>query len=69
MTARLTRLGRIGIGAAFVVQPQLWMRRWISTDAKRLTATLVARALGPLTRRASCAASSAASASSGREVA
>jgi hypothetical protein len=44
--ARFTAASRIAIGAAFLVQPQVWMRPWIGADASRPGSRLVARALG-----------------------
>jgi hypothetical protein len=44
--ARFTAACRVGIGAAFLTRPQLWMRPWIGADANRPQAKLLARALG-----------------------
>jgi hypothetical protein len=46
LVARFTAACRIAIGAAFVAQPQVWMRPWIGRDARRPTARLLARGLG-----------------------
>ena len=43
---RFTAVCRVAIGAAFIAQPELWMRPWIGRDADRPTARLLARALG-----------------------
>ena len=43
---RFTAICRVGVGAAFIAQPQLWMRPWIGTDAERPAARLLSRALG-----------------------
>ena len=44
--ARLTAIGRIAIGGAFLVRPESGMRPWIGRDARTPGAQLVARALG-----------------------